>query len=111
MALSLRNSPEWICALLGVARIGAAVVPIEGWDLGELQSLLASHAIKTAVCDHERLFRYAAILRSDGGPEPTTLGGVVLCRSFVTGVVPFVDHWRAMDRAELERRRGSRGGL
>ena len=93
VALSLRNSPEWIMALLGVARIGAAVVPIEGWDLGELQSLLTSHAITAAVCDHERLFRYVAILNRS---EPTTLGGVVLCRSFITGVVPFVDHWRSM---------------
>ena len=27
---------------------------------------------------------------------PTTLGGVILCRSFVTSVSPFVDHWRSM---------------
>ena len=93
VALSLRNTPEWLVAMLGVSAIGAVTVPIEGWDLDELRSLLASHAITAAVCDNERLFRYVSILN---GPEPTTLGGVILCRSFVTSVIPFVDHWRSM---------------
>ena len=62
VALSLRNTPEWLVAMLGVSAIGAVTVPIEGWDLDELRSLLASHAITAAVCDNERLFRYVSIL-------------------------------------------------
>ncbi len=91
VAVSLHNCPEWLVTAVAVASLGAAVVPIEGWDLAELRTLLASHPVKVAVCDNERVVRYASILQS---PHETSLCGVILCRAPLTGVIPFVDHWR-----------------
>ena len=91
VAMSLHNCPEWLVTAIAIVSLGAVIVPIEGWDLAELRTLLASHPIKVAVCDNERVVRYASILQS---PHETSLCGVILCRAALTGVIPFVDHWR-----------------
>lgn len=96
VALSLRNSPEWIISLIAIVSIGAVVVPIEGWDLLEFRSLFTSHHVQVAIVDDKRIFRLDSVLKTETEGTNQGLNGVILCRSPTNGMLPFVDHWRSV---------------
>jgi hypothetical protein len=94
VVIALKNSPEWLVSFLAIVSIGAVVVPVEGWDLNELEGLFSTYSVPVALVDKERLYRFDSILKDRKGKSK--LKGVVLCRSSDTGMVPYVDHWRSM---------------
>ena len=67
VALAMRNSPEWMAAYLGIASIGAIVVPLNGWWTEEEMAFALGHCgAKFVICDPEQGTRIA--------PSKDTLG-------------------------------------
>lgn len=55
VALAMRNSPEWMAAYLGIASIGAVVVPLNGWWTEEEMGFALGHCgAKFVICDPEQ---------------------------------------------------------
>ncbi|MEM7140779.1 MAG: class I adenylate-forming enzyme family protein [Actinomycetota bacterium] len=67
VAIAMRNYPEWITAVVGIAAAGAVSVPLNAWwEADELDYGLTDSGARVAIVDAERLARIAApIARGD----------------------------------------------
>lgn len=55
VALAMRNTPEWMAAYLGIASIGAVVVPLNGWWTEEEMAFALGHCgAKFVICDPQQ---------------------------------------------------------
>ncbi|MDG2029284.1 MAG: AMP-binding protein [Acidimicrobiales bacterium] len=60
VAIAMRNYPEWITAVVGIAAAGAVSVPLNAWwEADELAYGLSDSGSKVVIVDEERLARIA----------------------------------------------------
>lgn len=63
VAIAMRNYPEWIVAVVGIATAGAVAVPLNAWwEAEELDYGLTDSGSTVAIVDEERLARIAGPL-------------------------------------------------
>lgn len=87
VAIAMRNYPEWMLAYWSVVSMGATVVGMNAWWVGdELLYAVNDSTPKVMICDTERLERFIGV--RDQAPA-TTLVGVRLEGDLPSGVVPW----------------------
>jgi len=69
VAIAMRNYPEWMSAFIGVAALGAVVVPLNSWGRArELAFALGDADARAVFCDQQRCDQLAAHLQATGLP-------------------------------------------
>ncbi|MEZ5557885.1 MAG: class I adenylate-forming enzyme family protein [Pseudomonadales bacterium] len=103
VAIAMRNYPEWLLSYWAVASMGAVVVGVNAWWVGqELVYGLNDSRPKVLICDQERLQRFQE--HKDEMP-PMTVVGVRVPGRLPDGVVPWSEleaHGGALPAVDID---------
>jgi acyl-CoA synthetase (AMP-forming)/AMP-acid ligase II len=67
VAIAMRNYPEWLAAFIGIARMGAVIVPLNSWGQpADIVYTLDDAGARYVFCDQQRYDGIAVLLQDRG---------------------------------------------